>query len=175
MKILLAPFAPSLAHITRCLLIAERLKDEKHECLFVVGVEGKNVIEKAGFKTVPVPEVDSVTFRKDRGWKWLTKDYFRENLLAELQIIDKFNPDHIITDFRFTTCTAASIRKKRSVSILHATAASLMLQPKCTARSIISLGDNEDKFKFRESILKRLFPEVFHFFIRRPIEGSGWF
>jgi UDP:flavonoid glycosyltransferase YjiC (YdhE family) len=169
MKILFVPFAPSLAHMTRCLSIAENLNSAGNSCLFAIGSEGKDFIEKAGFKTVFLPEIDSLTFKNDRGWKWLTKEYFANNLNAELKIIDTFNPDLIIFDFRFTTALAARIKSKRSISILHANALSLAINPVKTALEIISTEDSDTLPSFRDKIFKFIFPKVFKIFIKKPI------
>lgn len=84
MKILFVPFAPSLAHITRCLSVAETMKSEGNDCFFAVGIEGKNIIEKAGFGLAVVPEVDSETFKKEDGRSLTAPD----ELLQMLEIIE---------------------------------------------------------------------------------------
>jgi UDP:flavonoid glycosyltransferase YjiC (YdhE family) len=167
-KILFIPFTPSLAHMTRCLSIAETMKMEHAECLFAVGTEGRDFIEKAGFPINIIPEIDSDTFKNDRGWKWLSKSYFVDNLIAELKIIDGFRPDLIIYDFRFTTSLSARIRSTKSISILHANALSLALNTKRTAMDIISSADVLKK-SFREMVFQYLFSKVFCWFVQRPV------
>jgi len=170
MKILFVPFTPSLAHITRCLSVAGTMKAENNDCLFAVGVEGKDFIEKAGFTVSIVPEITSETFKNGRGWNWFTKKYFIDNLNAELKIIEEFNPDVIIYDFRFTSGLAARIKSKKSISIIHASALSLILNPKATASQIIAHEDLTLKKKFKEKIFQFIFPEVFIWFLRKPVK-----
>jgi UDP:flavonoid glycosyltransferase YjiC (YdhE family) len=169
MKILFIPFTPSLAHMTRCLSIAETLKAKDNECMFAIGTEGKDFIEKAGFSTKTIPEIDTESFKNDRGWKWFTKKYFLDNLQAELVIIDEFNPDIIIFDFRFTTALSAKIKSKRSISILHASAVSLILETKRTAVEIISFNDSSSDNSIKSKILQLIFPKVFGYFVKKPL------
>jgi UDP:flavonoid glycosyltransferase YjiC (YdhE family) len=170
MKILFIPFAPSLAHMTRCLSIAETMKAEKNDCFFAVGIEGKNFIEKAGFNLSIVPEVDSDTFKNDRGWNWLTQRYFIENLNAELKIIDDFNPDIIIYDFRFTTKLAAHIKSIKSFSIVHASALSLIIDPQSAATRIIADYNPNHRKRLKNKIFEFIFPKVFKMLLGRPIK-----
>jgi MGT family glycosyltransferase len=163
MKILLVPFAPSLAHITRCLSVAESMKARGHDCRFALGSEGEGIIRKAGFTTYLLPDISGEVFRNVKGWGWLSKSYIRENLSAELNIIDEFRPDLIIYDFRFTTLLAGKIRNIPTVSILHSTALALMLEPKSTARKLIS-SDRKSP-----AIFRFIFPSVFTWIIRRPL------
>ncbi len=170
MKILFVPFTPSLAHMTRCLSIAETMKAENNECLFAVGIEGKNFIEKAGFPTYIIPEVDSETFKNDRGWKWINKRYFLDNLYAEQKIIDKFKPDYLIYDFRFTTSLSARINSTKSISILHASALSLVFDTKKTAIDIISSFDSYSNKSLREKLFQFIFSKVFCWVMQKPIK-----
>ena len=170
MRILFIPFTPSLAHMTRCLSVAETMKAEKNECLFAIGIEGKEFIEKAGFNCTEIPEIDSVTFKNSRGWKWLSKNYFVENLNAELKIINDFNPDIIIYDFRFTSGLAARIKSKKSISILHASALSLILDTKTTANQIIADDDPILKKQLKDKIFQFIFPKVFTWLLRKPLK-----
>jgi UDP:flavonoid glycosyltransferase YjiC (YdhE family) len=169
MKILFIPFTPSLAHMTRCLSIAETMRDEKNECLFAGGKEGKEFIEKAGFKFSVVPEVDTNTFKKDRGYKWLTKKYFIENINAELKIIDDFKPNIIIYDFRFTTKISAKIKSVKTYSILHASALSLIIDRKRTVPKIIENDNPNHRKNLKDRIFGFIFPKVFKIFLGKPI------
>jgi UDP:flavonoid glycosyltransferase YjiC (YdhE family) len=72
MKVLLVPFAPSLAHVGRCLAMAEILKAAGFQILFAIGPERISMIQKAGFETRPLPEVSGAAFRSERGFGWLT-------------------------------------------------------------------------------------------------------
>jgi UDP:flavonoid glycosyltransferase YjiC (YdhE family) len=171
MKILFIPFTPSLAHITRCLSIADTMRADHHDCRFAVGIEGKDFITKAGYNVVIVPEIDSATFKTSNGWKWLTKKYFLDNLNAELKFIDEYNPDIIIYDFRFTSKLAAWIKSIKSYSIVHASALSLIIDRKNTVHKIIA-GDNPThKKNSKDRILGFIFPKVFKMFMSKPVKN----
>jgi len=149
--------------------MAETMKAKGDECMFAIGTEGKDFIEKAGFRTKTIPEIDSESFKNDRGWKWLTKKYFLDNLNAELVIIDEFNPDIIIFDFRFTTALAAKIKSKHSISILHASAISLILETKKTAIEIMSFVDSHSEKSIKTKFVQFMFPKIFSYFLKKPI------
>lgn len=171
MRILFIPFTPSLAHMTRCLSIADTMKAYNHDCMFAVGVEGKDFITKAGYNVSIVPEIDSTTFKNSNGWKWLTKKYFVDNLNAELKIIQDFNPNIVIYDFRFTSRLAANIKSIKSFSIVHASALSLIIDRKNTVSKIISNDNQSIKIKIKGRIFRFIFPKVFKMLISKPVKN----
>ena len=169
MKTLFFPFAPSLAHLTRCLSLAETLQGLNHECLFAVGPEGKSLVEKAGYVTRCVPEVESAVFKNSRGWGWLNENYFTANLEAELSIIDEFKPDRLVFDFRFTSALAARIKSIPSISLMHGNSVSLILDPMQTATELITAGNRAGPLSVKNRIFQYLFPKFFCHFIRTPV------
>ena len=170
MKILFLPFTPSLAHITRCLSIADTMKANNHNCLFAVGTEGKEFINKAGYHAAIVPEIDSETFKKSKGWTWLTKKYFVDNLHAEGKIIDEYKPDIIIYDFRFTSKLAAKIKSIKSCSVVHTSALSLIIDRKNTVPKIIANEDLSYKKNIKDRIFGFIFPKVFKMLMHKPVK-----
>lgn len=167
MKALFVPFAPSLAHVSRCLAVAEAWHTQGHEANFAVGRERVDMVRQAGFEAQAVPEVDGAVFRTDRGFRWLTPEYFQSNLDAERELVDRFRPDVVLFDFRFSTASSARLASVPAVSILHGNGLRLALQPGGTARRLI--GDPRalsGVAALRLRILRRMFPLGFQTMLR---------
>lgn len=168
MRILFIPFAPSLAHVSRCLAVAKVMAAHGHDCLFAIGDESRQLVQQARFRTHSLPEVSSLAFRNDRGFRWLTEEYFLRNMDAEKKIIDETDPDTIVFDFRFTTALSARIKGKRSIGILHGNALSLALDTKKCAENIISGNVTYSAgLSLRNKIVQFLFPRVFTLILRK--------
>lgn len=167
MKAILVPFAPSLAHVSRCLAVAETWRARGHTAIFAVGTERTAMVQDAGFETHPVPEVSGTAFRTDRGFRWLTREYFTQNLKAEQAILADAEPDVVVFDFRFTTALSAHLADLPSISILHGNGLRLALRPRETARLLI--GDPREvrgATALRLRAMRRLFPIVFQLFMQ---------
>jgi MGT family glycosyltransferase len=168
MKALFVPFAPSLAHVSRCLAVAEAWKRAGHTAIFAVGEERSEMVRGAGFDARSLPEVPGGVFRKDRGWRWLTPSYFDQNIHAEQAIIAGERPDVVVFDFRFTTAVSARLANLPSVSILHGNAIRLIRQPRQTAQLMIGdLRGVHGVASLKMAILQRLFPFFFTAIMRR--------
>ena len=170
MKALFIPFAPSLAHVSRCLTVAEVWRARGHTAIFAIGAERKALVQSAGFDIRPVPEVPGKVFRTDQGLRWLTSEYFSNNLAAEQRILAEVKPDVVVFDFRFTTALSARLGGQPSVSILHGNALRLALYPQETAQLLI--GDIQTMrwvTAWRLRILRRLFPIVFQLIMRMVV------
>jgi UDP-N-acetylglucosamine--N-acetylmuramyl-(pentapeptide) pyrophosphoryl-undecaprenol N-acetylglucosamine transferase len=168
LRILLIPFAPSLAHVSRCLAVAEACQVRGHRICFGVGAERIPLVESAGFNASPLPEVSGSAFRSDRGWNWLNPAYVEQNLKAEAALIADFQPEAVIFDFRFTSAAAARLAGVPSASILHGNGLRLALQPAETARLL--LGDPLSArgiAAFRLRFLRQAFPLGFRAILGR--------
>jgi UDP:flavonoid glycosyltransferase YjiC (YdhE family) len=166
-KALFVPFAPSLAHVSRCLAVAEAWRAEGYAVVFAVGAERTAMVQAAGFETHPVPEVSGAIFRADQGLRWLTTEYFEQNLDAERTILARAQPDAVVFDFRFTTATSAHLAGLPSVSILHGNGLRLALHPRRTAQ--ILMGDPaklRGATALRLRMMRRLFPLGFQTLLR---------
>ena len=53
MKALFVPFAPSLAHVSRCLAVAEAWRAKGHTAIFAVGPEQADLVRGAA----PLPSI----------------------------------------------------------------------------------------------------------------------
>jgi UDP:flavonoid glycosyltransferase YjiC (YdhE family) len=167
MHALFIPFAPSWAHVSRCLALAEAWRANGHTATFAIGPEQLATAQNAGFETRPVPEVSGAVFRTDRGFRWLSREYFGQNLQTEQSILADAKPDLVVFDFRFTTSSSARLAHLPSVSILHGSALRLALRPHETARLLI--GDPRPArgiSTLRLYLIRRLFPIVFQLVLR---------
>lgn len=167
MKALFVPFAPSLAHVSRCLAVAEAWRSRGHEAIFAVGRERLVMVRQAGFEAQAVPEVAGAVFRADRGFRWLTPEYFQSNLDVEREMIDRICPDVVLFDFRFTTASSARLANVPAVSILHGNGLRLALWPAETARCLV--GDPRavsGVAALRLRIIRRMFPLGFQAMLR---------
>jgi UDP:flavonoid glycosyltransferase YjiC (YdhE family) len=159
---LFVPFAPSLAHVSRCLAVAEAWRARGHRAVFAVGQERMAMVQDAGFEAHALPEVTGHVFRSDRGLRWLTAVYVQQNLETEEAILVDIEPDVVVFDFRFTSALAARRNGRPSVSILHGNALRLAQQPREMAKLLISgPQDRQGTSALRQRILQRLFPLVF--------------
>jgi MGT family glycosyltransferase len=168
MKSLFVPFAPSLAHVSRCLAVAEAWRSRGHDAIFAIGEERAEMVRQAGFETRSVPEVPGRIFRTDRGWRWLTAAYFSQNVTAEQSILAETKPDVVVFDFRFTTATSARLAGLPAVSIVHGNAIRLARQPRETARLL--LGDSSAAHgtgAVLRAIMRYVFPIAFSLVMRR--------
>jgi hypothetical protein len=175
MRVLFVPSAPSLAHVSRCLAVAEAWCAQGHTAIFAVGTERVQMVKKAGFETHPLPEIPGEVFRTDRGFRWLTRKYIKQNIKNEQSILAEKQPDAVVFDFRFTTALSAHLAGLPSVSIVHGNALRLALQPGKTAQCLI--GDSRDMrgiAAWRVRVMRRLFPIGFRLVMRaivRPVNA----
>jgi UDP:flavonoid glycosyltransferase YjiC (YdhE family) len=167
-KALFVPFAPSLAHVSRCLAVADAWRLRGHTAKFAIGEERREMVRDAGFETQPLPEVPGNVFRSDQGWHWLTASYFDQNIKAERSVLAGERPDVVVFDFRFTTAISARLTNLPSVSILHGNAIRLARQPRQTAKLLI--GDSRETrgvIALKIAVMQRLFPVGFSVMMRR--------
>lgn len=173
MKALFIPFAPSLAHVSRCLAVAEAWCAQGHTAIFAVGAERVEMVQNAGFETHSLPEVPGTVFRADRGFRWLTREYVTQNIKNEQAILAEVQPDIVIFDFRFTSALSAHLAGLPSVSIVHGNALRLALRPRETAQLLV--GDSKNTrgiVALRWRLMRRLFPIGFQLVMRfavRPV------
>lgn len=166
MKVLFVPFAPSLAHVSRCLAIAEAWRARGHMAVFALGAERRGLVQKAGFDVRPVPEVPGDVFRTDQGFRWLTPAYYAANLAAERAILADVQPEVVVFDFRFTTALSARLAGRPSVGLLHGNGLRLAYQLRETARLLI--GEPRTRrgpATWRARVLRQVFPVAFSLFM----------
>jgi UDP:flavonoid glycosyltransferase YjiC (YdhE family) len=172
MKALFVPFGPSLAHVSRCLTIAEAWCTQGHTAIFAVGTERVEMVQNAGYETHPLPEVPGDVFRADQGFRWLTREYVEQNITGEQDILANAQPDVVVLDFRFTTALSAHLAGLPSVSIVHGNALRLAQQPRETAQLL--LGDSKNMSgiaALRLGVMRQLFPMGFQLFMRSAVRS----
>jgi UDP:flavonoid glycosyltransferase YjiC (YdhE family) len=175
MKALFVPFAPSLAHVSRCLAVAEAWRAQGYTAMFAVGTERVQMVKKAGFVAHPLPEVPGEVFRTGQGFRWLNRKYIEQNMASEQRILAEMQPAVVVFDFRFTTALSAHLAGIPSVSIVHGNALRLALQPGMTAQLLI--GDSRDLrgiAALRLRVMRALFPIGFRLAMRaivRPVNA----
>jgi UDP:flavonoid glycosyltransferase YjiC (YdhE family) len=170
MKALFIPFAPSLAHVSRCLAVAEVWRARGHTALFAVGAERNELVRAAGFETRLLPEVSGQVFRTT-GLEWMTAQYFSDNLSAEREILAEVAPDVVVSGFRFTTALAARLAGCPSASILHGSALCFAyLHPRETGRLLVQdAAAARGSTHPRALLVQQLFPFMFQFFMQRIV------
>lgn len=173
MKALFVPFGASLAHVGRCLAVAEAWRSQGHIAIFAVGAEQVEMLQTAGFETHLLPEVPGKVLRAARDLRWMTHEYVAQNVRNEQRVLADVRPDVVVYDFRFTTTLSAHLAGVPSVSIVHGNLLRLALHPRETAQ--LQLGDSKYAHgivALRLSVLRRIFPVVFPLVMRfmvRPV------
>lgn len=108
--ILFFPVEPGIAHITRCLSIAEVLKKRRHRLVFAICEEKQSLFRQAQMEVVSVP-----IFLRDDFTKWIDtlKDSKQclTSVQKELQVLEQFKPDAAVVDFRLTAILSTQILK----------------------------------------------------------------
>ncbi|MBN2005502.1 MAG: hypothetical protein JXA21_19240 [Anaerolineae bacterium] len=173
MKALFVPFGASLAHVSRCLAVAEAWREQGHTALFAVGAEQTKWVQSIGFETYAVPEVPGKVLHADRTLGWVTREYIHRNVQDERRILTDVQPDVVVFDFRFTTALSARLAGIPSVSILHGNLLHLALNPCETVQR--QFGDAKHArgiAALRLKAMRRLSSVVFPLFMRsvvRPV------
>ena len=170
MKALFVPFGPSLAHVSRCLAVAEAWCAQGHTAVFAVGTERVEMVQNAGFETHSLPEVSGKVLRTARGFRWVTREYVAQNMRDEQRILADVQPNVVAFDFRFTTALSAHLAGLASVSIVHGNLLRLALQPRETAQ--LRLGDSKNArgiVALRLRVLRWLFPIASQFVMQLAV------
>lgn len=172
LKALFMPFAPSLAHVSRCLALAEAWQARGHAAVIAIGAERRALVDSAGFEARTVPEVSGARFLGDRRFfSWLTPEYMAGNLAAEGRIMAEVEPDIVVTDFRFTACLAARRAGLPSASILHGAAMRFAYSPGADTAGLL-LGDTRSARgigALRAHALRRIFPIAYRSMMRTSV------
>ncbi|WP_432822452.1 hypothetical protein, partial [Trichloromonas sp.] len=130
MRVLFSPLSILHSHVSRCLATAEALIGQGHQAAFVAGVQGRALIEMAGFHCYPgcdPPFAAVVAAGAPRAYRQMFEQLapevtpvrfcFGDHLAAELAAIDAFDPDLLVTDNSLAGPLAAQLRGLRRAEI----------------------------------------------------------
>jgi len=126
MRIYFAPCGIALGHAGRCIPIAKAFRERGNDVYFSTYGEAVQFVKRAGFTVGEVPplrvfekEDGAIDFRRTLsiGPKSLYK--FALQTGAELDLIEHFKPDLVISDSRLSTILAARMRRIIPILILH--------------------------------------------------------
>lgn len=126
MRFYLAPCGIALGHAGRTLPVALKLKDLGHETFFSTYGDACAFVKAYGFKVAEVPSIrmfekEDGTFDLRRTLALGPKNIYRFLLQvgAELNLIERFKPDAVISDSRLSTVIAARMLNIPSLTLLH--------------------------------------------------------
>ncbi|MDH5806270.1 MAG: glycosyltransferase [Candidatus Methanomethylicaceae archaeon] len=126
MRIYFSPCGIALGHAGRCIAIAELFKKRGDDVFFSTYGEAVEFVRRAGFNVEEVPKItfyekEDGTFDIRRtlsaGPKIIIK--FFQQIGAEINLIEHFKPDVVVSDSRLSSIIAAKIMGFKSVLILH--------------------------------------------------------
>ncbi|MDI6805544.1 MAG: glycosyltransferase [Candidatus Bathyarchaeia archaeon] len=128
MKVYFAPCGIGLGHVGRCVPIAKKLLEKKAEILFSTYREGIRYVEREklplvkappiGFQVKPYGTVDFKQTAVNPG-PFLASFTLLKQVNAEVQTIEKFMPDIVVSDSRISPLFAARILGIPRICILN--------------------------------------------------------
>jgi UDP:flavonoid glycosyltransferase YjiC (YdhE family) len=126
MRIYFAPCGIALGHAGRCIPIAKKFKASGSAVYFSTYGEAVQFVSKAGFHVGEVPPINvfersdgTFDFRRTLSIGPKSLLTFSRQIGAELNLIEHFKPDLVISDSRLSTVLAARMRRIIPVLILH--------------------------------------------------------
>ncbi len=126
MRIYFAPCGIALGHAGRCIPVAKTFRRRGHSTYFSTYGEAAQFIRRAGFRVGEVPPIK--VYEKGDGTFDLKRTLsigppniykFLLQVGAELDLIEQFKPDLVISDSRLSTILAARMRRIIPVLMLH--------------------------------------------------------
>ncbi len=126
MRIYFAPCGIALGHAGRCIPIAKKFQANGSSVYFSTYGEAVQFVSKAGFQVGEVPPIKmyersdgTFDFRRTLAIGPKSLLTFSRQIGAELNLIEHFKPDLVISDSRLSTVLAARMRRIIPVLILH--------------------------------------------------------
>jgi len=111
-KILVMPDGNWLAHVSRPLAIATKLRDMGHEVLFACEGEYTKLPRKKGFEVLPIktisPERVLECARKSRV-NWYDYALLKECVDEDVKILGRIKPDMVLGDYRLSLSTSCEL------------------------------------------------------------------
>ncbi|MCW4033760.1 MAG: hypothetical protein NWF03_00175 [Candidatus Bathyarchaeota archaeon] len=128
MRVLFTPSGVGLGHVGRCIPIARKLKRDGAEILFSTYREGYKYVKKEGFNAVESPDIGvavkpdgSIDFRKTtvNPGPFITVPKIMKQIDAEINVIQAFKPDIVVSDSRASSLIAAQLVGVPRICILN--------------------------------------------------------
>jgi UDP-N-acetylglucosamine--N-acetylmuramyl-(pentapeptide) pyrophosphoryl-undecaprenol N-acetylglucosamine transferase len=128
MRVFFTPSGAGLGHVGRCIPIARKLQKQGAELLFSTYNEGFKYVQQEGFRAIEAPDIGvqvkadgSIDFRLttvDPG-PFLTVYKIGKQIDAEIDYIQAFDPDIVVSDSRASSLVAAKILDIPRICILN--------------------------------------------------------
>jgi UDP-N-acetylglucosamine--N-acetylmuramyl-(pentapeptide) pyrophosphoryl-undecaprenol N-acetylglucosamine transferase len=128
MRVLFTPSGVGLGHVGRCIPIARRLELDGAQILFSTYREGLKYVQQEGFQAVEAPDIGvavkpdgSIDFRLTtvNPGPFLSVYTIMKQVDAEINFIQAFNPDIVVSDSRASSLVAAKLLDIPRICILN--------------------------------------------------------
>ncbi len=128
MRVYFAPCGIGLGHVGRCVPIAKRILKKKAELMFSTYREGIRYVEREGFPLIKAPPIGfqvkpdgTVDFRQTavNPGPFIASLTLLNQINAEIQAIESFKPDVVVSDSRISPLLAARILGIPRICILN--------------------------------------------------------
>jgi UDP-N-acetylglucosamine--N-acetylmuramyl-(pentapeptide) pyrophosphoryl-undecaprenol N-acetylglucosamine transferase len=128
MRVLFTPSGVGLGHVGRCIPIAQRLEKDGAEILFSTYREGFKYVQQEGFQAVEAPDIGvavkpdgSIDFRLTtvKPGPFITIYTIMKQVDAEINYIQAFEPDIVVSDSRASSLVAAKLLNIPRICILN--------------------------------------------------------
>ena len=128
MRVIFCPSGVGLGHVGRCIPIARNLESSGIQILFSTYREGFNYVQKEGFNVVKSPDIGvavkpdgSIDFRKTtvNPGPFITIYTIMQQIDAEINIMQSFKPDVVVSDSRASSLLAAKFLGIPRICILN--------------------------------------------------------
>ncbi len=128
MRVLFTPSGTGLGHVGRCIPIASRLEKNGAEIMFSTYREGLKYVQQEGFQAVEAPDIGvavkpdgSIDFRLTtvNPGPFITIYTIIKQIDAEIDFIQGFKPDVVVSDSRASSLVAAKLLGIPRICILN--------------------------------------------------------
>ena len=128
MRVYFSPCGIGLGHVGRCIPIAKRLQEKNVEVMFSTYQEGIRYVEQEKLKLVKAPSIGfqvkpdgTIDFRQTTAnpGPFFASFTFMKQVNAEIEAIERFKPDVVVSDSRASPLVAAKILGTPRICILN--------------------------------------------------------
>lgn len=122
MRILIIPYTHTLSHLSRPLAVASELRKLGHTIFFAGESLNTALITKEGFDVIPCYEPDPTELYgniRSGKLKFATEETVVKMVEADLSVIQKTEPDLVLTDGRFSAMISTHVARVRHAAIVN--------------------------------------------------------